>query len=77
MFNICFRGAIDTALTSHAQGPGCDSRWRKLFSFLFGCLVVLFCFFFKSYFHFLTDSKYASRLIAGSLSAFISKTISP
>ena len=38
-------------------------------------LVVLF--FLKSYFLFLTDSKYAGRLIAASLSAFISKTISP
>ena len=35
---------------------------------------VLFCFVFsETYFHFLTDLKYTGRLIAGSLSAFISK----
>ena len=36
--------------------------------------VLLFCFVFsETYFHFLTDLKYNGRLIAGSLSAFISK----
>ena len=37
---------------------------------LFFCFVL---FFRKTYFHFLTDLKYTGRLIAGSLSAFISK----
>ena len=36
-------------------------------------LVLLFLFFFVKHFHFLTDLKYTGRLIASSLSAFISK----
>ena len=44
-----------------------------LFSFYFA----LFLCFFKRYFHILTDLNYAGRLIASSLSAFISKIINP
>ena len=42
-------------------------------SFLLFFLVLLFLFFFVKHFHFLTDLKYTGRLIASSLSAFISK----
>ena len=66
------RGAIDNALPLHAKGLGFDSRRRKLF-FLFSWS---FCFF-KTCFHFLTGLKYTGRLIASSLSAFISKIINP
>ena len=41
--------------------------------FLLFFLVLLFLFFFVKHFHFLTDLKYTGRLIASSLSAFISK----
>ena len=46
---------------------------------LFGRFVyVLFCFvLFLAYFHILTDLNYTGRLIASSLSAFISKIINP
>ena len=43
------------------------------FFLLFFFLVLLFLFFFVKHFHFLTDLKYTGRLIASSLSAFISK----
>ena len=73
IFNITCRGAIDNALTAHGSGPGFDSRRRKLF-FLFLVFLFFVVFFFpKTYFHFLTDLKYTGRLIAGSLSAYISK----
>ena len=57
------------ALTSHFDGPGFDSRRKRLFFLLFGRFVLLF--------FFLTDLKYTGILIAGSFSAFISKIINP
>ena len=73
MINNGCRGAIDNALPLHVKGLGFDSRWRKpLFHFL-----SRFFFFFLTCFHFLTGLKYTSRLIASSLSAFISKIINP
>ena len=72
MINSGCRGAIDIALPLHVKGLGFDSRRRKLF-FLFSWS---FCFF-KTCFHFLTGLKYTGRLIASSLSAFISKIINP
>ena len=60
------RGAIGKALTLHVGDPEYDSRrWKIIFPF--------FLLFRKTYFLFLTDLKYTGRLIAGSLSAFISK----
>ena len=45
---------------------------------LFGRFVfVLFCFVFLANFHILRDLNYTGRLIASSLSAFISKIINP
>ena len=66
--------AIDNAFILYVNGPGFDSR-RQKHSFFFYFLVLLFvlCFFHKTYFHFLTNVKYTGRLIAGSLSAFLSK----
>ena len=72
MINSGCRGAIDNALPLHVKGLGFDSRRRKLF-FLFSWS---FCFF-KTCFHFLTGLKCTGRLIASSLSAFISKIINP
>ena len=78
---VSCRGAIENVVTLHVDGPGFDSRCWK-FSFLFflgggvGGPFVLFCFVFffrKTYFHFLTNLKYTGTLIAGSLSASISK----
>ena len=46
----------------------------SLVPFVFLFLFFVFCFFFgKTYFHFLTNLNYTGRIIAGSLSAFISK----
>ena len=67
--------AIDNAFILYVNGPGFDFR-RQKHSFLFFYFVVLLfvlCFFRKTYFHFLTNLKYTGRLIAGSLSAFLSK----
>ena len=72
IFNITCRGAIDNALTAQGSGPGFHSRVGSYFSFFWSFCFLLF-FFPKTYFHFLTDLKYTGRLIAGSLSAFISK----
>ena len=43
------------------------------FLFFFWSFCFVLCFFRKIYFHFLTNLKYTGRLIAGSLSIFISK----
>ena len=67
--------AIDNAFILYVNGPGFDFR-RQKHSFLFFIFwsFCLFCVFFrKTYFHFLTNLKYTGRLIAGSLSAFLSK----
>ena len=55
-----------------------DSRRKKFilfFFFLSFCFIFpgLFIYFFQTYFHFLTELNYTGRLIASSLSAFISK----
>ena len=72
ILNVSCRGTLDNTFTLHVNGSGFHSHPWKL-SFLFGPFV-LFCFVFgKTYFHFLTILKYTGRLIAGSLSAFISK----
>ena len=57
-------------------GAGFDSQlWKLFFFFFFDPFVFCCCCFAKhNYFHSLTDLKYTGRLIAGSLSAFISKT---
>ena len=69
---------IDNVLTSQVEGPGFDSPQRRPFSPFFGRLDLSYFAFFKTYFHFLTDLQYTSRLIiSGSLSPFISKIISP
>ena len=52
--------------TLHVGGPGFDSRRCAHFFVVF--FFVLFCFFRKTNFHFLTDLKYTGRLIAGSFS---------
>ena len=70
-FVISCHGTIDNALTLHVGGLGFDSCHWKLF--ILALLLLLLLFFRKTYFVFLTDLKYTSRLIAGSLSAFISK----
>ena len=72
--NVSCRYAIDNASTLHVRGPGFDCRrWILSFRFFF---VLLFCFVLlflrKKIFHFLIDLKYTGRLVAGSLSAFIS-----
>ena len=82
MINLAKYPLLAVVFTLHVDGPGFDSRCWK-FSFLFFFFwggggggyfcFVLFCFFRKTYFHFLTNLKYTGRLIAGSLSAFISK----
>ena len=65
LLSVGCRGAMDNAFTLYFDGPGYDCRrW----SFYF-----VLCFFRKTYFHFLTNLKYTGRLIAVSLSAFISK----
>ena len=73
-FNISYRGAIaeKTRRPTVSKVPGFDSRCRKFF-FLFFFVLLVFFFFRKIYVHFLTDLKYTGRLIADSLSAFISK----
>ena len=78
MFSLSCRGAIDNALTSHVNGLGFDSRRWNFFILTFWSFCfcfVLFCF--LAYFHILTDLNYTGRLIASSLSAFISKIINP
>ena len=60
--NISCRGAIDNTLTLTSEVR--DST-LAIGNFFF--------FFVKPHFHFWTDLKYTVRLIAGSLSAFISK----
>ena len=80
MFNLSGRGAIDNALTSHVNGLGFDSRRRNFFILTFWSFwfcFVLFCFVFLANFHILRDLNYTGRLIASSLSAFISKIINP
>ena len=80
MFNLSCRGAIDNALTSHVNGLGFDSRRRNFFILTFWSFwfcFVLFCFVFLANFHILRDLNYTGRLIASSLSAFISKIINP
>ena len=68
---VSCRGAIENVVTLHVDGPGFDSRcWKFSFLFFFGGggvggPFVLFCF--------LTNLKYTGTLIAGSLSASISK----
>ena len=78
MFSLSCRGAIDNTLTSHVNGLGFDSRRGNFFILTFWSFCfcfVLFCF--LAYFHILTDLNYTGRLIASSLSAFISKIINP
>ena len=78
MFSLSCRGAVDNALTSHVNGLGFDFRRRNFFILTFWSFCfcfVLFCF--LAYFHILTDLNYTGRLIASSLSAFISKIINP
>ena len=73
LFSVGCRGAMDNAFTLYFDGPGYDCRrWKLSFLFFWSFCFVL-CFFRKTYFHFLTNLKYTGRLIAGSLSAFISK----
>ena len=60
-FTIRSRGATDNTLNVHV---GLSS---------FFLVLLFFCFFRKTYFHFLTDLNNTGRLIAGSLSAFIAK----
>ena len=66
--------AIDNAFILYVNGPGFDSRRQKhsFLSFIFWSFC-LFCVFFVKHFHFLTNLKYTGRLIAVSLSAFLSK----
>ena len=45
------------------------------FFLFFGPFVFVFLFFRQTNFHFLTDLKHTGRLIAGSISAFISKIL--
>ena len=78
MFNLSCRGAIDNALTSHVNGLEFYSRRRNFFILTFWSFCfcfVLFCF--LANFHILRDLNYTGRLIASSLSAFISKIINP
>ena len=78
MFNLSCRGAIDNALTSHVNGLEFDSGRRNFFILTFWSFCfcfVLFCF--LANFHILRDLNYTGRLIASSLSAFISKIINP
>ena len=64
--SISCRGTKDNQLTFHVRGLGFNSCHLKLFlSFIL--LVLLFWFYRKTYFHFLTDLKYTGRVIAGSL----------
>ena len=63
---------------SPITGPGFDSPRRRPFFPFFGRFDLSYFAFFKTYFHFLTDLQYTSRLIiAALLSPFISKIISP